>query len=151
MNIKFIEGNLLDSTTDIICHQVNCQGKMNSGVAKAIREKYPKVYDEYHNDCISGKGLGQIGLVPISNNRYVCNLFGQDNYGYDGKRYTSYDAVNDGFYKLKVQMLANNLKSLALPYGMSSIRGGANWEIIYCIICQTFKDTNINIEIWRLG
>lgn len=45
MNIKFIEGNLLDSTTDIICHQVNCQGKMSSGVAKAIREKYPKVYD----------------------------------------------------------------------------------------------------------
>ena len=31
----------------IIVHGVNCQGKMNSGVAKAIREAFPVVYEEY--------------------------------------------------------------------------------------------------------
>ena len=36
--IKIIDGDLLNSEADIICHQVNCQGKMNSGVAKQIRE-----------------------------------------------------------------------------------------------------------------
>lgn len=41
---EVIDENLLDAKNGIICHQVNCQGKMNSGVAKAIREKYPRVY-----------------------------------------------------------------------------------------------------------
>ena len=45
--IKVVKGNLLDATEAIIAHQVNCQRKMNSGVAKAIREKYPIVFDIY--------------------------------------------------------------------------------------------------------
>ena len=40
-------GNLLDSSADIIAHQTNCSGSMNSGVAKAIKEKYPRVYEQY--------------------------------------------------------------------------------------------------------
>ena len=32
---------------DVICHQVNCQGKMASGIAKQIRNTYPQVYDAY--------------------------------------------------------------------------------------------------------
>ena len=44
--IRYIKGDITKSNCDIICHQVNCQGKMNSGVAKAIRAKWPKVYEE---------------------------------------------------------------------------------------------------------
>ena len=97
-----------------------------------------------------GKLLGEIGIVPIDENRYICNLFGQDNFGYDGRRYTSYDAVHDGLLKLKDYMVENGLTSVSFPYKMSSVRGGANWEIIYCMICQIFKDTYINIEIWKI-
>lgn len=156
MNIKFIEGNLLDSTTDIICHQVNGQGAFNSGVAKCIRDKYPSVYSAYKEYCkmLDIYEKPKLGLIHISNigdNRFICNLFGQDKYGYDGKRYTSYDAVYDGLENLKNHMLINNLTSVSFPYQMSSVRGGAKWEIIYCMICEVFKDTNIKIEIWRLG
>lgn len=156
MNIKFIEGNLLDSTTDIICHQVNGQGAFNSGVAKCIRDKYPSVYSAYKEYCkmldiYEKPKLGLIHIYNIGDNRFICNLFGQDKYGYDGKRYTSYDAVYDGLENLKNHMLINNLTSVSFPYQMSSVRGGAKWEIIYCMICEVFKDTNIKIEIWRLG
>lgn len=156
MNIKFIEGNLLDSTTDIICHQVNGQGAFNSGVAKCIRDKYPSVYSAYKEYCkmldiYEKPKLGLIHMSNIGDNRFICNLFGQDKYGYDGKRYTSYDAVYDGLENLKSHMLINNLTSVSFPYQMSSVRGGAKWEIIYCMICEVFKDTNIKIEIWRLG
>ena len=95
--------------------------------------------------------LGLIHMSNIGDNRFICNLFGQDKYGYDGKRYTSYDAVYDGLENLKSHMLINNLSSVSFPYQMSSVRGGAKWEIIYCMICEVFKDTNIKIEIWRLG
>ena len=42
--VTVVKGNLLDATEIVIAHQVNCQKKMNSGVAKAIREKYPIVF-----------------------------------------------------------------------------------------------------------
>mgnify|MGYP002509055859 FL=1 len=45
--IHEVKGSLFDTNCDYICHQVNCRGKMNSGVAKAIREKWPIVYDKY--------------------------------------------------------------------------------------------------------
>lgn len=155
MNIKFIEGDLLDSHTDVICHQVNGQGVFNSGVAKCIRDKYPKVYQEYKEYCkmLDLYEKPKLGLIQVSNigdNRFICNLFGQDKFGYDGSRYTSYDAVYDGLMNLKNHMLINRLTSVSFPYKMSSVRGGANWEIIYCMICQVFKDSYINIEIWRI-
>ena len=47
MSMHHIIGNLLDTNCQYICHQVNCQGKMNSGVAKIIRDKWPEVYTQY--------------------------------------------------------------------------------------------------------
>ena len=47
MSITFVKQDLTTSDADYICHQVNCQGKMNSGVAKAIRERWPVVFEQY--------------------------------------------------------------------------------------------------------
>ena len=45
--LKYQIGNLLTAPQKCIAHQVNCQGVMGSGVAKAIKNEYPKVYKEY--------------------------------------------------------------------------------------------------------
>ena len=90
--IKVVKGNLLDATEAIIAHQVNCQKKMNSGVAKAIREKYPIVFDIYQE---TRPMLGFTHFIDIPSNtecKYVANMYAQDTYGYDGKQYTNYDA-----------------------------------------------------------
>lgn len=42
--IEIIEHDLLMLDCDIICHQVNCQSVMGSGIAKQIKTKYPNVY-----------------------------------------------------------------------------------------------------------
>ena len=55
--IHFKKMNLLEADVDYICHQVNCQGKMNSGVAKAIRERWPIVYTTYWNTFLSESNL----------------------------------------------------------------------------------------------
>ena len=47
MKIIYKKGNLLDAQTDVIAHQVNCQGVMGSGVAKQIKEKWPDVFKQY--------------------------------------------------------------------------------------------------------
>ena len=47
MPYKVIDGDLLNTQAKYICHQVNCKGRMGSGVAKQIRAKYPEVYTAY--------------------------------------------------------------------------------------------------------
>lgn len=150
--IKIIDGNLLDSNADIICHQVNCQGKMNSGIAKQIRERYPNVFVHYKKlcnfHCNKTELLGQCQAVEIDNGKYIANLFGQLAYGYDGKQYTDLNALENSMYKLRNMYMLGTNKVIAFPYGLGSVRGGANWDDVYAIIEDVFKDCNV--EIWRL-
>ena len=151
MEIIYKNGNLLDATTDVIAHQVNCQGVMGSGVAKQIKDKWPNVFDEYEEYCAdpwSHQIIGSCLLVTI-NNQYVANLFGQAKYGRDGKRYTDYEALYESLERLVAQMIGINKKSVAFPYKMSSDRGGADWNVVLAMIESVFKNTDITIEIWK--
>ena len=145
--VTFHNGNILDSGADIICHQVNCQGKMNSGVAKAIREKWPEVYTRYlvKYECEVDL-LGQIQPVIISADKAVINMFAQYNYGYDGRRYTSYDAFWSCLGEIKKYL--NPGTTIAFPRYIGCVRGGANWNVIYTMICEVL-DEDYNIEFWE--
>lgn len=73
-----------------LLHQANCFNTMNSGVAKAIREQLPAAYDA---DCMTVKGdvrkLGTFSHAAfLELSGFVVNLYGQYNYGKDGKKYT---------------------------------------------------------------
>ena len=144
--VKIVSGNLLDATEDLICHQVNCQGVMASGVAKAIRDKWPNVYTEYLDHCDSHGTmslLGTVQYVPLSRYKAVVNMFSQANYGYDGNRYTSYDA----FYKC-LEAISNDTPStmsVAFPYKIGSDRGGASWDVIHAMICDVLGDRDVII------
>lgn len=144
--VKVVYGNLLNATEDVICHQVNCQGKMNSGVAKAIREKWPEVFTGYtaHIDMCFGTPLGGICSVPINGgHQEVVNMFAQFSYGYDGKRYTSYDA----FYNClqAIERAIPKDMSIAFPFKIGCDRGGADWEVIYAMIQTVLGGREVTI------
>ena len=152
MEIIYKIGNLLDAQTDVIAHQVNCQGVMGSGVAKQIKEKWPEVFEKYHYHVKLSQYnvLGDCQMVRIEQHKFIANLFGQKYYGQENFRYTSYDAIYDALVKLNVYMQERNCKSVAIPYKMSSDRGGADWNVILAMVESVFKNTNITIEIWQL-
>lgn len=154
--INFVKQDITCSDADYICHQVNCMGKMNSGVAKAIREKWPIVYNIYWDTFLSESDLlGKILLVDINDYKpytqskqpVIINMFAQESYGYDGKRYTSYDA----FWSCLGHMLEAIPKGskIAFPYKVGCDRGGANWEVIYTMIAAVL-DKDYNIEFCYL-
>lgn len=131
--IHEIKGDLLKSPHQYICHQVNCQGKMNSGVAKAIRDKWPEVYKKYLEKYVKADGcadelLGEIQHIPVSNLKVIVNMFAQENYGYDGRRYTSYDAFWSCLNYLAVTIPKGS--GIAFPGYIGCARGGANWNVI---------------------
>ena len=161
--VTFHKGNILDSGADVICHQVNCQGAMNSGVAKAIRGKWPVVYKAYREKfqemedkivklCgsfesqmdVSEVLLGEAQAVGIGDKRYVVNLFAQQYYGYDNRQYTSYDAFWQCLNKLTEDF--SKSKTIAFPARIGCVRGGANWNVILKMIEEVLGD--YNVEIW---
>ena len=151
MPIIHKEGDLFTTTATIIAHQVNCQGKMGSGVALQVKQKYPTAYIMYLSKCQRDYNLlGNIQMVPQSDGRIICNMFAQDNYGYDGKKYTASSALQMCFIKLKQYAAENNI-SIAIPYKIGCCRGGADWDNeVYPIIESIFSDESVRLEIWRL-
>ena len=96
--VEIKTGNVFDTDAKYICHQVNCKGKMASGVAKEVRERYPDAYWEYMSMWERSVGLGtsllgQAQFVKVEPNRTIVNCFAQDNYGYDGGQYTNIKAL----------------------------------------------------------
>lgn len=155
MSIKIVEGSLLDTDAQYICHQVNCQGKMNSGVAKAIREKWIGVYELYKTYCRSNSIcrdpkslLGHCQYIDMGvNKKTIVNMFSQENYGYDGKRYTSYDTFWDCLEDIRDSIPKGS--SIAFPYNIGCCRGGANWNVIYKMIEEVLGE-DYEVEIRRL-
>ena len=141
--IHYVKGNLLDSDCDYICHQVNCQGVMGSGIARQIRERWPEVYDSYRRAWTKGmqedRGydtsvlLGKVDVARITDTeQYVINMFAQNACGYDGARYTSYDAFSDTL--VGVRLVVPFGKSIGFPKNIGCGLGGGNWTIISTLI-----------------
>lgn len=151
--IKIVEGDLLQATEDIIGHQVNCQGKMNSGVAKSIREKFPLVYKMYMKRCNfyvmemgydTSRMLGMNQVIQVEEGKWVANLFGQNFYGYDGLKYTNEKSLFETFKKLREYAESQNL-SVALPYLIGCDRGGGDWKTVEGYLSKAFDGYEVTL------
>lgn len=149
--VNYKTGNLLNAPVDYICHQVNCQARMGSGIAKQIRERWPVVYTEYQAKFDEAEEevskmcggfeyqigadeivLGDIQIVRVSEKQNVINMFAQQYYGYDGKRYTSYDAFWSCLGHIK-EFVPKGSK-IGFPYRIGCGLGGATWSVIETMI-----------------
>jgi len=148
--IQNFVGDVLTSNAQIIAHQVNCQGVMGSGVALQVKNKWPEVFKIYEAKCNSYYGtplnlLGTTQIVQIEKDKGIANMFGQLGFGTE-KRQTNYEAFYTALEDLKKQMINYKLNSVAFPVKIGSDRGGANWNIIKCMIEEVLFD--FDIEYW---
>ena len=154
--VDHVIGNLLTSNCEYICHQVNCQGRMGSGIAKQIREKWPEVYEVYSDHCNGWFSpgderrqlLGSIDMVHRHDDHtmYIINMYSQQYYGYDGTRYTSYDAFSDALNEIKNQVPRGS--SIGFPHGIGCGLGGGNWQVISALIEEILGD-DYNVYIYK--
>ena len=141
--VNYVKGNLLDSDCDYICHQVNCQGVMGSGIARQIRERWPRVYEGYKNFCKfvgSDSLLGKVFITTGGSTKHIVNMFSQNNYGYDGARYTSYDAFAHCLAVIKAKVPTN--KTIGFPKNIGCGLGGGNWNVISALIEEILGETH---------
>ncbi len=133
--LKYIQGDITEIESGIICQQVNCQSVMGSGLAKAIRDKWPKVFDEYktflntHTYSARFNCLGRVCYYSPSKDIIIANVYGQFNYGREDKRYTNYAALFKGLCDI-VDMYSCSDNKIYVPKNIGCGLAHGNWEFV---------------------
>lgn len=152
--IKTVKGDILNSTSGIIVHGCNMQGKFGSGIALQIKEVYPEAYAVYKQcEVTKGLTLGEYSTVDVGDlrNLYIVNMITQQNYGKDGKKYVSYDAIHEGFTKLFTRLEENSRQDLTVRFpAIGAGLGGGDLEVILRIIDSCDPRDLFTKELWVL-
>lgn len=145
MEIK--NGDLLSVKEGIIVHGCNAQGVMGSGVAKAIRDRYPEAYNRYRAVFVEqGErlNLGQIIPVWVTPTLCIVNGITQDFYGRTGDRYVDYAAVGEVFRRVVTEQrqlyhVRGENYTINFPKIGAGL-GGGDWNVIEPIITEALGD-----------
>lgn len=158
MSITYKEGCLIQGfkrgEVQAIGHQANCQNTMGSGVAKAIRAQWPEVYE---TDCQTIKGdpdkLGTLSWCPVitdgrrkDGHGPVFNLYGQFDYGRDGKQYTDLKALESALNQMRLFIDLMGITRVGFPK-MGASLGGAAWEDVEAIIEKTMNGVDVVVYV----
>lgn len=135
----------------IILQQVNCMGVMGTGIALAIRTKWPIVFKEYASFCRGKRSsdlLGEFQLVQVENDVWVGNCFGQEFYGRT-HRHTDYDALQESLIKFRV-LIHPHLEEQPIWYPkMGCSNAGGDWTIVNKILSECLNGVSHNLVEWR--
>ena len=133
----------------------NCFHVMGGGIAKIIKNRYPKVYEA---DCRTEYGdikkLGTYSFAKVGDGeKYIANLYGQFTYGKNhfGDRELSYDAFYNGFQKILKDIENSEIKTVLVPYQIGCGLARGNFEIVEKILDTLSKSSTKDIVICKLN
>lgn len=139
------EGNILQSTENIICHQVNEDGVMGGGLALQIAKAYPEVEKQYKEFCnkLTGMLYGQYQACKIGDKKYIANCFTQRNF------VTNLEDIELVFKGLLESCKLNNF-TIAIPfkYGCGIAKG--NWKEVSKLFEELSKEYGVDIYVYKL-
>ncbi len=151
--INTIEGSILEVETGFIVHGCNMQGKMGSGVAKVLRDRYPTIYRPYAYLCEMRKNavdegtrnLYNIAPQEVRDGLFVINALTQEFYGYDGAKYVSYEQIIKCFKEINdliPEYVAHGLiedTTVNFPL-IGCDLGGGDWTVVSALIDEQIDD-----------
>lgn len=130
---KLVKADITLEEEGVIVSGCNLSGANGSGLAGALKAKYPIVYDRYmgcynlwSKDTNIFGHLGEIDVIPIKDNLYIVNGFTQKYYGYDKKRYADPDAIHNVLESVFNLCVMYDLPLKTVKIGCD--RGGLSWE-----------------------
>lgn len=130
--IEIGQGSILDAQVEAIVNPVNCVGVMGAGLALAIRQQWPRVYEDFRHATTNG--LIRIGYIHSSSTgqdrpRLVMHLPTKLHWR-DPSRL---EWVEAGMRELVEKAAEMNLRSVAIP-ALGCGLGGLRWAAVEPVI-----------------
>lgn len=143
------QGDILQATENIICHQVNVDGVMGGGLALQIAKSYPEVEKEYKQICKLynydyEKLKGVDYKSQIGHLKFIANCFTQKP-NFD----TDYEAIKQVFRDL-LKECKNQNKTISVPYGYGCGIANGDWNIVSKIFEELSNEYGIDIVVYKL-
>lgn len=149
--IKIVQGDLLESDCNVIMHQCNCLNKMGAGIARQIKDKYPKAFEaDYNYPVPLGKDrLGGYSTI-VDKGVLIVNLYAQIGYGRGTRTQYEYfqEALRNALQKIRED---DKETKIGLPYGIGCGLAGGNWNIILGIITEAAEEFNTTIYLYKIN
>jgi len=155
MPIVYVKGDLVEAPEKVIVHGCNAQGKMQSGVAKAVRAAWPNAYTAYMkvynwnvNDPRKGNKLDTGIIIPaVCGDKVIVNAITQEYYGRDKDIvYVSYKAIRQAMIHLRILARVYDQTHIAMPKIGSGL-GNGDWDTIAKIIEEELANYTVKVYI----
>ena len=118
-----LEKTVFDSQAQTIVNPVNCVGVMGKGLALAVKNRYPEVFDKYVIACESGKmGIGKLQLVKAKD-RWILNFPTKKHWRGSSKL----EFIEAGLKKFVKTYRRRHIASVAFP-PLGCGHGGLKWD-----------------------
>lgn len=135
--MRYVFGDITKSPEKWIVHGCNAQGVMGSGVALALRNKWPEVFRRYKDHCnhfqTAEDRMGTWNRATVDTNKHVINLITQLTYGREIKRYADPLAIEISLRNFIESFMPSAWKA-SVPMQIASPKigcgfGGLDWEV----------------------
>lgn len=145
MSIEFVRGDLL-ATPELsaIAHGCNCAGAMGKGIAKEIRDRWPRMYDEYRRRCQEQRfHLGDV-FVWEDAGKTIFNLGTQQSW----KTEAELPAIEQSLKAMLNLAEQRGLTSIGLPRIGAGL-GGLDWPQVKELLQRIGSGTSIRLIVFE--
>lgn len=123
MPIKYVKGDIFEARTQVIVNTVNCKGVMGKGLALEFKKRYPKMYEEYRDQCKEGKlTIGQLHLYKATK-PWILNFPTKNHWRHKSKP----EYIEAGLKTFVDKYKEWGIKSIAFPQ-LGCQQGGLKWS-----------------------
>lgn len=146
--ITYKQGNILDAPAEALVNTVNTVGVMGKGIALQFKNTFPENYKAYL-DAVKEKKIqtGKVQVVhvhDVKGVKYVINFPTKAHWRYPSR----INWIQTGLQDLRQQILAHDIKSIAIP-PLGCGNGGLNWDEVRPIIETSLKDLPVEVMIYE--
>ena len=137
---KEYTGNILDLFKNIdnvaIIHGNNCENNMGKGLAKTLKDKFPKIWKP-NTKCT----LGTSDIIEVKPNKFIINAYTQVLRGKPNNTFDSYEIRKESLKKIFKELNLKEDTTLLIPQIGAGLAGG-NWKEIKKVILDNLKHEN---------
>jgi O-acetyl-ADP-ribose deacetylase (regulator of RNase III) len=142
--IRFIEGNLFDSTAEALVNTVNCVGVMGKGIAYQFKRAYPEMHKDYVRRCNDGQiRLGEVTAFR-ERGKVIVNFPTKSHW----RSASKLEDIVGGLAHLRSFLLKNGIRSIAIP-PLGCGNGGLAWSDVRGLIERELDDLkDVDVQVY---
>lgn len=147
-------GNICNTEAEALVCTVNCVGVMGKGVALAVKQAFPEVYEPYRKTCAVGLlNPGRVLVIERALSITPWQLLGprrvfcfatKDHWRQPSKL----EWIERGLVELVAEVRQLQIPSIAIP-PLGCGNGGLDWKIVRPMIVAAFEPLSVDVYLYE--